>query len=358
MYRALSARCNYLAQDRPDLSFSSKELCRDFSVPTIQSLDRLKRVMRYLKKVPRLVYVFDWQPEPQHLTVMVDTDFAGCKVTRRSTSGGVALRGSHCIRHWSTTQATLALSSGEAELTGLAKGIAQGIGLRSIASDLGIEFSLQLRTDATAAMGMSRRLGIGKVRHLDTSLLWVQEKVRSGDVLLEKVAGPDNQADCLTKYVSGPDLMKHLSNMGLETEEGRAETAPQLTTSVSESLCREKEVMREERRNACRQASKEVMGKEAQEGKEVQSEEEQARTVMPCMNALSMSYTVCGHSQSRRPVSSSQCPVCETQLQAEQCCPLPRARGKASPAGGASQVATSRSGEAESTCARSGRLSS
>ena len=84
------------------------------------------------------------------------------------------MRGSHCIRHWSTTQATLALSSGEAELTGIAKGIAQAIGLRSIASDLGIQFSLKVRTDATAAMGMSRRLGVGKVRHLDTSLLWIQ----------------------------------------------------------------------------------------------------------------------------------------------------------------------------------------
>ena len=37
-YRALSARCNYLAQDRTDISFTAKELCRDFAVPTAQSL--------------------------------------------------------------------------------------------------------------------------------------------------------------------------------------------------------------------------------------------------------------------------------------------------------------------------------
>ena len=78
VYRALSARCNYLSQDRPDLAYASKELCRDFAVPTVQSLDRLKKVMRYLKGAPRLVYVFRWQDEPGQLTVNVDTDFAGC----------------------------------------------------------------------------------------------------------------------------------------------------------------------------------------------------------------------------------------------------------------------------------------
>ena len=84
------------------------------------------------------------------------------------------MRGGHCLRHWSSTQTTLALSSGEAELGGIAKGISHGIGLRSLASDLNIELSLRLRTDATAAMGMARRLGVGKGRHLDTALWWVQ----------------------------------------------------------------------------------------------------------------------------------------------------------------------------------------
>ena len=54
-YRALSARCNYLAQGKPDISFAAKELCLDVSVPSLQSLDKLKRAIRYLKATPRLV---------------------------------------------------------------------------------------------------------------------------------------------------------------------------------------------------------------------------------------------------------------------------------------------------------------
>ena len=48
MYRALAARCNYLSQDRPDIAFSSKELCREFSVPNRMSFQKLKRLARYL----------------------------------------------------------------------------------------------------------------------------------------------------------------------------------------------------------------------------------------------------------------------------------------------------------------------
>ena len=47
--------------------------------------------------------------------VYTDTDWAGCINTRRSTQGGLALLGAHCIKSYSSTQACIALSSGEAE---------------------------------------------------------------------------------------------------------------------------------------------------------------------------------------------------------------------------------------------------
>ena len=62
----------------------------------------------------------------------VDTDFAGCYVTRKSTSGGVLYRGAHKVKHWSTTQKCITLSSGEAELSGVAKGVAGGLPSRAL----------------------------------------------------------------------------------------------------------------------------------------------------------------------------------------------------------------------------------
>ena len=94
--------------------------------------------------------------------------------------------------------------------------------------DLGMPFEIKLLTDVAAALGMSRRLGVGKVRHLDTSLLWIQSKVREGEIVVGKVLGTDNPADALTKHIDAASMKKHVSAMGLDYEGGRAESAPEL----------------------------------------------------------------------------------------------------------------------------------
>ena len=55
-YRALAARANYLALDRPDVAVATKELCREFSAPTVHSFQKLKRLVRYLQHHPRLAW--------------------------------------------------------------------------------------------------------------------------------------------------------------------------------------------------------------------------------------------------------------------------------------------------------------
>ena len=77
--RALSARCNYLAQDRPDIAYSAKEICREFAVPNKRSYEKLKRCAKYLAGQPRLVFKYPIQSKPIGISVYVDTDFAGCK---------------------------------------------------------------------------------------------------------------------------------------------------------------------------------------------------------------------------------------------------------------------------------------
>lgn len=69
------------------------------------------------------------------------------------------MRGSHVIKHWSSNQTTVALSSAEAELSGIYKGSAQGLGLHSLANDLNISLSLDIQSDSTAAIGICKRTG-------------------------------------------------------------------------------------------------------------------------------------------------------------------------------------------------------
>ena len=54
-YRAATARCNYLAADRPDIQFATKEVCRGMASPTEAGWDKLKHLVRYLKGRPDVV---------------------------------------------------------------------------------------------------------------------------------------------------------------------------------------------------------------------------------------------------------------------------------------------------------------
>ena len=195
------------------------------SAPDQASQLALQRLTRYLQGSPRLVYSFLWQPESD-LDVFVDTDFAGCMATRRSTSGGVAVRGTHLIKHWSCTQRAVTLSSAEAELYGLVKGTTEALGIQSWGLDLGLTMNVRIHADSAAAIGICRRSGIGRVRHLAVAQLWVQEGLRRGDFTLWKVQGEQNPADILTKCVSREILDRHLKMLSLHRVDGRAATAP------------------------------------------------------------------------------------------------------------------------------------
>ena len=85
-----------------------------------------------------------------------------------------------------------------------------------------------MHSDAVAAIGIAKRRGIGHIRHLSVTDLWIQEKIRCGALQLLKVHGPDNPADLFTKYVTSGDIIKHMNKLGMKRMEGRNEATPQL----------------------------------------------------------------------------------------------------------------------------------
>ena len=119
------------------------------------------------------------------------------------------------------TQPTIALSSGEAEFIGIGQGVAQALGLQSLAADMHWTLQLNVHSDATAAIGIAKRRGLGKIRELQTTDLWVQERVRSGDVNLLKVLGTENTAHIFTKYLDAAIMTKALERMGCVFMDGR-----------------------------------------------------------------------------------------------------------------------------------------
>ena len=161
-YKSIVARANYLSMDRPDIQFAVKKLATSMSSPTNRNWNELKRLGRYLKKRPRVVIKYNWQNAGENIVANSDSDWAGDKKTRKSTSGGILRIGDHYIKSWSKNQSVIALSSAEAELYAIIKTSSETLGIISILKDWNMIYRADIMADASAALGIIGRNGLGK----------------------------------------------------------------------------------------------------------------------------------------------------------------------------------------------------
>ena len=111
------------------------------------------------------------------------------------------------------------------------RGTGQGLGFQALLQDLGVTVPLRVWTDSSAALGICSRVGLGKLRHIDTHTLWVQQAVRSRRVELKKVLGEENPADLLTKHSLSRERVEKLTSLfDCYFRDGRAVSAPALRT--------------------------------------------------------------------------------------------------------------------------------
>ena len=83
-----------------------------------------------------------------------------------------------------------------------------------MAGDWGITLNVRIRSDSSAAIGISNRLGLGATRHISVRHLWVQDKVKSKEIQLEKQDGKKNVADLGTKIQPGQAMVTVMGRLG------------------------------------------------------------------------------------------------------------------------------------------------
>ena len=103
--------------------------------------------------------------------------------------------GKHCVKSWSSTQATRALSSAEAELYAMIAGAAQALGTMTLLDVFGLAVPAVALADAGAAIGMVRCAGLGKLRHLNVRCTWPQDHLKSSQMELRKAHVSENPAE-------------------------------------------------------------------------------------------------------------------------------------------------------------------
>ena len=145
--------------------------------------------------------------------------------------------GAHCIKTWSVNQGYIALSSGEAEYYGAVRGASQALGITAMLKDVGVEAAIdvavkpgiELCVDASAAVGIASRRGLGKQRHIELNELWLQDQIARGRISIRKVDGRANFSDSLTKFCSADRITQTITCTGHCIKSGRHELMPKLS---------------------------------------------------------------------------------------------------------------------------------
>ena len=190
------------------------------SSPSRQDWKRLQRLARYLRHKPRCVLWYACQGTTNEVTCFTDGDAKGHADPHLVD----ACCGGHPIKMWSRTQALVSLSSAEAELYAAIKACSETLGFLSLLKDYQIHANGKVVSDASAALGIIKRQGLGRTRHIHTSYLWIQQVDERG-INFSKVPGSENCADLFTKPLTR-ESAEHLSELvGMEFPEGRDEIA-------------------------------------------------------------------------------------------------------------------------------------
>ena len=106
------------------------------------------------------------------------------------------------------------------------KAAAEALGIQSVLSDFGTKVKVEIHSDATAAIGICKRQGLGRVRHLATADLWVQQKVRARELKLFKLPGKEKPSDLMAKHKTAPEASRFMSMLGIHSLPGRPLLAP------------------------------------------------------------------------------------------------------------------------------------
>ena len=160
----------------------------------------------------------EWQDEPRFAHTSSDSDWGGISGDRKSTSGGVWMLGSHCIKTWGSSQGPIALSSAEAEFYAMVEALTKAKGLTGLATELGFENIspvIHLGTDSSAAKSFVCKRGLGRMKHIEIRDLWLQKEVRDGNLEISKIPGEENPSDLMTKILGMTDIKARLQGMNI-----------------------------------------------------------------------------------------------------------------------------------------------
>ena len=160
----------------------------------------VKRILRYLKYTPNIGL---WYPKGAHFDLVgfSDSDYAGCKVDRKSTSGGCQFLGRSLVSWSSKKQNSVALSTSEAEYISAGSCCAQLLWMKQTLLDFGVKFDeiLLLCDNKSAVKIATNSVQYSRTKHIDIRHHFLRDHVNKGDIKIDGIGTDDQLADIFTK---------------------------------------------------------------------------------------------------------------------------------------------------------------
>ena len=215
-YRGMIGSLLYLTASRPDIMFATCLCARFQADPKESHLIAVKRIFRYLKGTPNLGL---WYPKGTGFDLVgyTDSDYAGCKIDRKSTSGSCQFLGRRLVSWHSKKQHSVSTSTAEAEYIAAGSCCAQILWMRNQLRDYGLLLSkIPIFCDNTSAIAISNNpVQHSRTKHIDIRYHFIREHVTNGTVELHFVPTEQQIADIFTKPLDESTFSKLVGELGM-----------------------------------------------------------------------------------------------------------------------------------------------
>jgi len=213
-YRGLISSLLYLTASRPNIQFSVCLCARFQSNPKESHLKAAKRILKYLKGTSNVGLLY-----PNESNIVLSgfsySNYVGCKLDRKNTSGTCHLLESNLISWNIKNQACVALSTAEAEYIATGYACAQSIWLNHQLMDYGVNLeNVPLYCDNISAINLTKNpIQHSKTQHIEIRHHFIRDHIQKGEIEIKFVK--NQLADLFTKPLARDRFNKLRTEFGV-----------------------------------------------------------------------------------------------------------------------------------------------
>ncbi|KAI3691360.1 hypothetical protein L2E82_49707 [Cichorium intybus] len=216
LYRGMIGSLLYLTASRPDIMFSTCLCARYQAAPKMSHLTAVKQIFKYLKGTKAMGL---WYPIGDNfkLQAFTDSDHAGCKLDRKSTSGGCQFLGGRLVSWSSKKQNCVALSSAEAEYVAASTCCSQVLWMKTQLMDYGYRFlHVPIYCDSKSAIAISHNpIQHSMTKHIDLRYHFIKDQILEGNIELYLIPTDEQVAHVFTKALDSTKFNNFLDKLGM-----------------------------------------------------------------------------------------------------------------------------------------------